>query len=459
MATSTRTRASGCRGWSRDSWTGTGPTTTIASGTTSTSRRARPPEPETELPRRSTDVAAAERDAAGAARPSLPQPSTNPVLCRVTVCSDDDEGMDVPRAACGLARAAAGACAAGGAVGRAAPGDGRRRRCRCRRARSAARTRRSKASPTAASATRPARAITAAAMPGLSQADRRPDRAEDGRPSRSQGRLRDAATRNTRARSRTCGGSIGRRSITPRKPGSRSRACTRSATTTCASCHKTRSFLKRDTGVPVVPRGPAQGRRSAATAPPATRRSWRSSRRASASTTRRARFALTGAHQRVACEKCHAENVFRGLRFDECSRCHKAPHRRTLGRTCTTCHTTERWAAAARASTTRRPASRSSAPTGPCRARTATSRASRRRSAPTGARRATPTCTARASRTIAASATPKRRSGRRRFDHRRAHRGSRSTRSTRRSRAASATRALPAADVPRTQQDAWTSAA
>ena len=57
----------------------------------------------------------------------------------------------------------------------------------------------------------------------------------------------------------------------------------------------------------------------------------------------RAAFQLTGSHQRVACEKCHAAGVFRGLRFDRCSSCHKAPHRNELGPSCTSCHTTESW--------------------------------------------------------------------------------------------------------------------
>ncbi len=58
----------------------------------------------------------------------------------------------------------------------------------------------------------------------------------------------------------------------------------------------------------------------------------------------RAKFSLTGAHRTVACEKCHVGGVFRGLHFDTCAGCHKAPHRRTLGPTCTTCHVTDRWA-------------------------------------------------------------------------------------------------------------------
>ena len=57
----------------------------------------------------------------------------------------------------------------------------------------------------------------------------------------------------------------------------------------------------------------------------------------------RAAFQLTGSHQRVACEKCHASGVFRGLRFNTCSSCHKTPHRKELGPSCTSCHTTASW--------------------------------------------------------------------------------------------------------------------
>ncbi|HEY3381068.1 MAG TPA: hypothetical protein VGK32_04825 [Vicinamibacterales bacterium] len=61
-----------------------------------------------------------------------------------------------------------------------------------------------------------------------------------------------------------------------------------------------------------------------------------------------ARFVLTGAHLVAACEKCHAGGVFRGLKFEDCSGCHKVSHRRSLGPTCGSCHVTERWATAAR---------------------------------------------------------------------------------------------------------------
>jgi hypothetical protein len=57
----------------------------------------------------------------------------------------------------------------------------------------------------------------------------------------------------------------------------------------------------------------------------------------------RTSFALTGAHRAVACEKCHVGGVFRGLKFDTCSGCHKPPHRNTLAPACTSCHVTDHW--------------------------------------------------------------------------------------------------------------------
>ena len=83
--------------------------------------------------------------------------------------------------------------------------------------------------------------------------------------------------------------------------------------------------------------------RSARTARNATRREVVFKDARTAFNHARAAFQLTGSHQRVACEKCHAAGVFRGLRFDTCSSCHKAPHRNELGPSCTSCHTTESW--------------------------------------------------------------------------------------------------------------------
>jgi hypothetical protein len=57
----------------------------------------------------------------------------------------------------------------------------------------------------------------------------------------------------------------------------------------------------------------------------------------------RTQFLLTGAHQRVDCQKCHAGGEFKDVRHDMCSACHQEPHRRIFGPTCTTCHTTDTW--------------------------------------------------------------------------------------------------------------------
>lgn len=58
----------------------------------------------------------------------------------------------------------------------------------------------------------------------------------------------------------------------------------------------------------------------------------------------RAAFQLTGAHRRVSCEKCHANQVFKGVAFSTCASCHKDPHRQAFGSTCTGCHAgTDTW--------------------------------------------------------------------------------------------------------------------
>jgi hypothetical protein len=66
-------------------------------------------------------------------------------------------------------------------------------------------------------------------------------------------------------------------------------------------------------------------------------------------------FALTGAHAKVACEKCHRAAhldlpkdergnpapLYKPLPHAECSACHRDPHEGRLGRACSRCHTTE----------------------------------------------------------------------------------------------------------------------
>ncbi len=63
-----------------------------------------------------------------------------------------------------------------------------------------------------------------------------------------------------------------------------------------------------------------------------------------------ARFALEGAHQKVACAKCHPKTGdpkpyarFAGLKFSSCDECHKDPHRAAFPGPCRSCHAVEGW--------------------------------------------------------------------------------------------------------------------
>jgi hypothetical protein len=114
----------------------------------------------------------------------------------------------------------------------------------------------------------------------------------------------------------------------------------------CASCHKARSFLAARTACESCHADAHKGAlgRDCARCHRTTVAFKQTRTTFDHATTR---FALTGAHREVACEKCHVARVYRGLAFDDCSPCHKLAHRRTMGRTCASCHVTERWAAAA----------------------------------------------------------------------------------------------------------------
>ena len=65
-------------------------------------------------------------------------------------------------------------------------------------------------------------------------------------------------------------------------------------------------------------------------------------------------FALTGAHLKLTCERCHKPEVFNTpkppatlVRFapmsHECASCHQDPHKGQFGTNCLKCHTTESW--------------------------------------------------------------------------------------------------------------------
>lgn len=113
--------------------------------------------------------------------------------------------------------------------------------------------------------------------------------------------------------------------------------------TKCSACHKTRSFLQAKPNCNSCHVDSHKGNLgtncASCHAPTVPFKQTRSHFDHS-----RAQFALTGSHRSVACEKCHVNAVFRGLKFEMCSSCHVEPHKGKFGPTCTTCHVTDQWA-------------------------------------------------------------------------------------------------------------------
>jgi len=73
----------------------------------------------------------------------------------------------------------------------------------------------------------------------------------------------------------------------------------------------------------------------------------------------RARFALTGRHARIDCEKCHSTSTnllptgvevayqqYTGLQFNLCTSCHQDHHQGRFGSNCEQCHSTAGWKSA-----------------------------------------------------------------------------------------------------------------
>ncbi len=64
----------------------------------------------------------------------------------------------------------------------------------------------------------------------------------------------------------------------------------------------------------------------------------------------RARFTLTGAHEKLACDKCHQKSEdanpvvkYRGIPYQDCSPCHKDPHKGSFRAGCRSCHSISNW--------------------------------------------------------------------------------------------------------------------
>ena len=57
----------------------------------------------------------------------------------------------------------------------------------------------------------------------------------------------------------------------------------------------------------------------------------------------KAAYPLKGAHQKVACERCHPAKKWTGLPYASCLDCHRDPHKPSLGPACTKCHNEASW--------------------------------------------------------------------------------------------------------------------
>ncbi len=118
----------------------------------------------------------------------------------------------------------------------------------------------------------------------------------------------------------------------------------------CAACHKTRSFLTLKPDCTSCHQDPHAGKlgTTCGTCHPATV-PFKESRKVFDHA--KSAYPLTGAHMKVACEKCHATKGYKGVRFAACTDCHKDPHSKPLG-ACATCHTTTSFRMAAGAGAT-----------------------------------------------------------------------------------------------------------
>ncbi len=111
---------------------------------------------------------------------------------------------------------------------------------------------------------------------------------------------------------------------------------------TCASCHKTRSFLGVSTSCASCHTDAHKGSLGAKCETcHSTKTAFKDVRQGFDHT--KAAFQLDGAHQKVTCESCHKNQVFKGLPFAKCNDCHTDPHTPKMTETCASCHTAASW--------------------------------------------------------------------------------------------------------------------
>ena len=112
---------------------------------------------------------------------------------------------------------------------------------------------------------------------------------------------------------------------------------------TCASCHKTRSFLAVKADCASCHSDAHKGALGTrcSTCHTTSVRFAESRRRFDH---RRTAFPLTGAHVSVDCVACHrGSKTYKGVQFTSCANCHSDPHEPRFPAACSSCHTTQAW--------------------------------------------------------------------------------------------------------------------
>ncbi len=112
--------------------------------------------------------------------------------------------------------------------------------------------------------------------------------------------------------------------------------------TTCAACHKTRSFLTAQTTCASCHADPHKGSLGQ------TCQTCHATSVTFATATNSfdhnlTRFPLKGAHRTETCESCHKNKQYTGVAFSTCASCHADPHKAKLGPACASCHTETTW--------------------------------------------------------------------------------------------------------------------
>ncbi len=116
------------------------------------------------------------------------------------------------------------------------------------------------------------------------------------------------------------------------------------ATTACAGCHKTKSYLGLSTSCVSCHKDPHDSRFGAQCLTCHDEASW-TNLRLEKFDHDSSRYPLRGAHRDVACRECHQGTPprYRNIEFASCTSCHQDPHQGKLGKACDSCHTVADW--------------------------------------------------------------------------------------------------------------------